>query len=308
VGEISVSEKSGSLKALLAAGGLTAPASTMLTNLVLEPTVSLDISFWVILGIGFVFFTLSLGSLFAEKHDFKQAAWHIASMSFAGFVFVSWARYQSLLVSGIAALVILATIVFGTIFSKKKIASFYSKNKILVYGGLILAVILPLAPVVQNIGRPPELVITASPKFIYMTDGSEKTINVTIFAAYANVWDIAVTSEPSTTSIAAYLDDKEGGPIEIPFLERSHNITCKFKIEVSPELEVGPYNLTLNSIYTDGIGNSYQKSNLLEINIYDNSTSPSPLTDNYVIASPLLITSIASLGELIVYFAIIRRK
>lgn len=299
-----MSDNSGSLKALIAAGGLTLPASTLLTNLVLEPTVSLDVSFYVILGIGFVFFTISLGSFFAKKHDFKQAAWHIASMSFAGLVFVSWARYQSLLVSIIAALIILAAIAFAAVSRRGEIASNYSKNKTLVYVGLFLAVLLPFAPILQNIGHRPELVLTPSTKFMYIyPPGSEETVTVSIASAYANVWDIALTAEPSTTSIAAYLDGKEGGPVEIPFLERSRDTSCELKIETSPELELGNYNITLDASYKDGVGKTYQESTLIEVFVKE---LPYP---SYIGIPPLLVLTLVFSGmEITAYFYIILKE
>jgi hypothetical protein len=258
------------LKVLLP--GLSPAVSLGLATLVLDPSISISPYFYPILIGGFATFAVSLGSTISlKKPSWKTYFWHILGIGLAAFVVVSWARYQSLVVSILAEFVILISIIIGLLFNRKKIRSRYRKySALVVFSGLIIIGLFPVASIIQNIGEAPYLVVSPSEKFVYLSklpiEGNVQFTliqqdNISITSVYANAWDFRLTTQSSNPYLALYLDDKENGPVEIPFLERGRSLFSNLRIEASQFVENGTYNVTLNFSYTDGLGKSYQGSN-----------------------------------------------
>jgi hypothetical protein len=276
-------------------GGISAPVTTMLTNLVLVPTASLSPDFLPIVAGGFITFVLSVYAFFGKKHGFVEGVWHIASMAFAGYVVVSWARYQSIMVSGGLALGLLVALIVGFYLSRSEITKHYGKQgKYLVAVSLVLVLIMPMATLFQNVGQPPEVNISPSSKFIQITEpGTSRIVNVSIVGIYANAWDLSLTSEAPTNMIATYLDGRENGPVEIPFLERGREVTVELTIETHPQISEGDYDVSINLQYSDGIGGTYEMSNFVNVMTGESpEPTPPPPADSFLFLRPTMLLTI----------------
>lgn len=138
-----------------------------------------------------------------KKLGWKACFWNIFGIGIAGFVVVSWARYQSFFVSILVELLIVISVVIALTIRRKKIAKYYKKYLPLVLSGLIIAGLLPVATIVQNIGQRPVLVVSPSDQFITFTELNNLTnsqhlnqnITVNITGVYANIWDVKLTAE-----------------------------------------------------------------------------------------------------------------
>jgi len=291
---------SNSLSATLL-GGLSAPVTTMLTNLVLVPTASLNPDYFPVVAGGFITFVLSVYAFFGKKHDFVEGLWHVASMAFAGFVVVSWARYQSITVSGGLAVGLLIALIVGFFATRPKLKERYgTRGKFIVIAVIALVMIMPTATLAQNVGQPPEIVISPIPKFTMITEPgtTDKVVNVSLVGTYADTWDLSLTSESPTSMMATYLNGRENGPVEIPYLRRDREVYVELKIETHPQIPDGAYEVKLNLRYNDAVGESYEKTNFVNVTVCTGPLpSPPPQKDTYFLFSPtLMVTAIEIIG------------
>jgi len=272
--------------------GISPPIGFMLANLILDPETSLNPYFWTLLLAGVVTFIISLGRFIEKKHSWRKGVWHIAGTCLAGFVLVSWARYRSALTSVMMGLLIMSAIGIVFLLRRETLADKYGRHRALVYLGLVLCAVLPLVAIVPNLTERPVLVVSPSPKFVQLPEpGMRQNINVSVATVYANAWDIRLTAE-SSNLLAVYIDSREKGPIEIPFLERGRELPLVLKVETSPRISPGIYDVALNFEYKDAMGNTYADSTSVEVTVGEVFLAPSSsLLFVVVVIAAVLIAS-----------------
>jgi hypothetical protein len=263
--------------------GISLPVSTLLQNLILDPTLSFSPYFYPILVGGFVTFLISLGEFITKKHVWSEGVWNVAGIGLAGFVIVSWARYQSIFVSLMAELAIIGAIVIVLLLTRTATTKRYGKRGTrIVFFGVILATLFPMATIIQNVGEPPVVMVSPLPNpyveftsYNYPREVQNQTLNVSISCAFANAWEFRLTAETNQSLLSAYLDDIKNGPVEIQFLERGRVYSSVLRIVASPDIPDGTYSVTLHFSYKDGIGQSYTKS-ADPITVNTRSVMPTP--------------------------------
>jgi len=274
------------------ASGLSPAVGLMLDSLVLDPEISLSPYFWTILVFGSVTFVISLGRFLEKKHEWEGGVWHIAGICLAGFALVSWARYDSFLTSFLMEAIIIAIIGGAFFLCRKRLAGAYGKHRRVAYLGLFLCVLLPLTAILPHAGERPLLIVSPSPKFITIPEaGMTQNINVTLTSVYANAWNIRLTAE-SYRLLAVYLDSREKGPVEIPFLEHGRELIKTLRVETSPQIENGAYSVTLNFEYKDALGQIHTGSSSVEVIV---GPTPAPMMPAFLLL-PLLIMIVAGIG------------
>jgi hypothetical protein len=72
-------------------------------------------------------------------------------------------------------------------------------------------------------------------------------------------------SANATNLLAVYLDDMERGPIEIPFLDTGRQSTVFVRIESSPLIKNGTYEVSLDYTYKDAFENTHLGSTSLQV-------------------------------------------
>ena len=247
--------------------GISPPVGFMLANLILDPEISLNPYFLTLLIGGVATFVISLGRFVEKKHSWRKGVWHVAGICLAGFVLVSWARYSSVLTSIMAEILIIAVVGIVFLLTRKALTAKYGKYRRLAYVGLVLGALLPVAPILQHLAETPVLVVSPSPKFVQLPQaGMGQNINVSVASVYASAWDIRLTAE-SSDLLAVYIDSREKGPIEIPPLERGRELPYVLRVETSPRISNGTYNVTLNFQYKDAIGKTYADSTNVEVSV-----------------------------------------
>ena len=245
---------------------MSLPVAIMLEFLILNPRISLSPYFVPILVGGIVVFLISLGRFVEKKHGWIECVYQIAAVCIAGFVLVSWARYRSSLISIMMGIVIIAIIAIALFFGRKTIKK-YRRYRALVYLGLVLSALLPLTAILPYPDETPLLVVSPAPKFIQVPEAGEgENISVTVASVYSSAWDIKLTAE-SPELLVVYLDSREKGPVEIPFLERDREFPLVLRVETSPRISNGTYNVTLNFQYKDAIGKTYADSTNVEVSV-----------------------------------------
>jgi len=265
-------------------GGISLPVSTALANLVLDPTASLSPNFYPTLVGGFVTFLLSLGVFAGKKYSFQENAWHFASMGLAGFILVYWARYNSVLLSLMVEVILVIALAVSCFVLRKELAKRYGKRRIVAYAGLILVALLPVTAIIQNMGEQPLVVATPSPKYVMISQGGlSQDGNVTVESVYADAWNVKVTSQSPTYLLTAYLDGRENGPIDIPFLERGRTDSIwALKIDTSPQIENDTYSVILNCTYRDGLGRIFEDSTVITVYVGQMGASSIALIQQYM--------------------------
>jgi hypothetical protein len=295
-------------KTLIGLGAISAPASTVLANLVLDPKISFTPYYIVVLGIGFVFFVLSLGVFFEQKAPFtlKESAWNIFSIGIAGFVFVSWARYQSLIWSAIAAAIMFVSILGAILFKRKDIGSNYQKGKVLVYVGLFAIMVLPVATVAQNFGQSPEIFLTANPPEIIFNDSNqlEQSTNITVSTVYGSAWQVTITADCSEQKVYTYLDGKMN-PVEYGMLDRGSDANLTLLTKVSQEISDGVYTIALHYKFADWLSQTHEGTKLIWVNVnlhpQPTPTPVGPASGGFNLPANLLITVVAIIAEVAAY-------
>jgi len=247
--------------------GISPPVGFMLANLILDPEISLNPYFLTLLIGGVATFVISLGRFIEKKHSWRKGVWHITGICLAGFVLVSWARYRSAFTSVMMGMLIISVIGIVFLLRRKAIVKKYRRYRALVYLGLVLSAIFPLTTTLPYLEEKPVLVVSPAPKFIQVPEaGMGQNISVTVASVYASAWDIKLTAE-SPELLAVYLDSREKGPIEIPFLERDRERPLMLRVETSPRISNGTYNVALNFQYKDSIGKTYVDSTNVEVSV-----------------------------------------
>lgn len=304
-----MSQQSTSSKAIIGAGAISAPASTVLANYVLDPAVSLSSYYILILGFGFVFFLLAIGVFFDQKAPFtlKESAWNILSMGIAGFVFVSWARYTSLIWSVIAFFFVFGAILGAVLYKRKDIKSNYKKGKILVYAGFFAALLLPGATIVQNIGQPPELAASPSPPQIVFRPPNvvDQNSTITLTTNYGNAWNLQISAKAQDENlIFPYIDGKMS-PIEYGYLERGRDVNFSLVIKTADNIEDGYYDVALNYKYYDWLSKPYEGTKHITVVIDlkpDPTLAPTmPPPTGISMSFNVIITAVAVVMELAYY-------
>jgi len=245
--------------------GIPPGAGVMLAALILDPEMSISPYFWTILLGGLVVLTLSLYSFLSRRRGWLAGIWQVAGVSVAGYVLVSWAMYSSFQ-SGVImqAMVIVLTFIAGTM-SRTKIRRFYGKRRRLVHLALLVCVLFPLTAVVPRVGATPTVVVSPSEKFVTLSrSGMTANIMVTVKSVYSSAWDFRMSAN-ATNLLAVYLDDMERGPVEIPFLDTSRQSIVFVRIESSPLIKNGTYEVSLDYTYKDAFENIHLGSTSLQV-------------------------------------------
>ena len=200
--------------------GISPLIAMMLELLILDPRVSLSPYFFLILVGGFAIFVICLGLFAKKKHGWVNGVWGVAGICVAGFVLVSWARYRSAVTSIMMGILVIAVVGTAFLLTRKALAARYGRDRSLVYLGLVLSAVLPLAAILPHLAETPELVVSPSPKFVQLPQaGMEQNINVSVASVYGSVWDIQLTAESESSDLlAVYLDGREKGPIELSLI------------------------------------------------------------------------------------------
>jgi len=278
--------------------GLSPPISLMLGSLIQDPQFSLNPYFWVVLVGGSITFAISLGRFLEKKHRWVRGIWHVAGIGLAGFVLVSWARYDSFLTSMMIEAVIMVAIVIGFLLRRRALDKNYGRrNSRLIYLGLVLGALLPLAAILPHVSETPVLKVSPSSYVSMPHGGMTESMNVTIASFYGNVWDIRVTAE-SPEWVAVYLDGTKDGPIEIPFLEHGRKYVGTIRLETSPRIQNGTYNVLLRFQYRDATRHIYHGSE--DISVY---VGPQLL----LLQSSVLFLGVLSAVILILIIIVLRR-
>ena len=96
---------------------------------------------------------------------------------------------------------------------------------------------------------------------------------------------------------ASYLDNIENGPVKIPFLERGQTQNVTLRIEISSQLQIGTYNVTLNYVYSDALGREYQGSNNVLVTVVTVSIAASSTAGlYYAIAAIVVVAAVGISG------------
>jgi hypothetical protein len=281
--------------------GLSPPISLMLGSLIQDPQFSLDPYFWVVLVGGSVTFAISLYRFLEKKHGWVTGVWNVAGVGLAGFVLVSWAGYDSFLTSIMIEAVVMVAIVIGFLLRRKALVEDYGRrNSRLVYLGLVLGALLPLAVILPHISETPVLKVSPSQYVSVLHGGMTESTNVAIASFYANVWDIRVTTE-SPKGVAVYLDGTKDGPVEIPFLEHGRKYVGTIRLETSPMIQNGTYYVPLRFQYRDALGHIYQGSEGISVYVGYESPTSSPPISGFTVESVIL-------GVIIALFVLFLRR
>lgn len=251
------------LKELLT--GLSLPASIMLTHLVLDPTISLNPYFAAILAGGVASFGTSLGLFLEKKQTWYKGIWHFASIGLAGFVLVYWGRYDSFLTGIKMEVLIIVAIASTLLWRREVLAAWYEKSRIAVYLMLILCALFPVTAIGFHVAETPVVTVSPSPKFVVLPRaGMGQNINVSVVCSHACAWDIRLTVS-SSDLLAVYLDSRERGPIEIPYLEPNRGLPLVLRVDTSPRIPTGIHNVALSYQYKDAFGRAYAGTANVEI-------------------------------------------
>lgn len=247
--------------------------SDMIGRLIQDPRFSFDPRFPIYLLAGFAAFAVSLYRFlfFKGKHDFKGGVHHTLGMSFAGFVLVSWSKYQSATLSIVMLLLILIALCFAYLREKATLETKYGKDACTIPVALFVSAVFSLIPIMPSLlpillsGWAPSVHVSPSSTFINMPSaGMSNVTNVGIKSVNGDAWNIRLTAKSPNRQIAVYLDDIKNGPVEIPFLRRGDNLSSVLKIETSPLIPSGSYIVILNYMYTD-ISRNYTGSENVEV-------------------------------------------
>ena len=278
-----------------APSGISNSVSALLAYLILDPNISLSPYFFVIIVLGFATFTFSLGSSIAKKQSWEKYLWNIVGVCLAGYVVVSWARYASIFFSLLMLFTIIMLIIGALVFRRKKLLKNYGKyGALIVCLGLIIVGFFPVVAIAQNVGDSPLVVVSPLEKFLIIDNSKvEQSFNITIVSVYANAWDFKLTAEKNGPLLAIYLDNKENGPVEIPFLERGRLQQSELLIERSYQLPNGNYTLTLNFSYKDAIGKTYEDSAFVFLSNNEPHDKISATTWVIVLVSVVIIVVLA---------------
>jgi len=247
--------------------GLSPPVSLLLASLVRDPAFCLNPYFIVFLVAGLICFVISLSRLVQKKHSWYPLVWHFVGVGLAGFVLVYWARYNSAGASIFAETLLIVGLTAATYYMRREISNWYGRFRPLIFLGLISCAVLPLLGIFYNAGAPPEVDVSPSTKFIHMPrPGAATNLNMSIVSAYADAWDFRMTAK-SPDMLAVYLDGREKGPLEIPFLERNRVTRLRMRIEASPLIQNGTYWVALDFGYIDFVQRKYRDSAGVQVTI-----------------------------------------
>jgi len=237
----------------------------MLVSLVLPPEISINPYFWLVLLGGCVTFAICLIRFLGRKHGRANGVWQVAGVCAAGFVLVSWAMYLSFLASTLMEAVVAVLILCGCYLSRAIVRKNYGKRRRLVYLGLFLCALFPLTSILSHVGETPVVVVSPSEKFVALSRvDTTKNITVSITSVYSSAWNFRLTAQ-SSELLAVYLDGREEGAVEIPFLERGRESIKFLRIQASPLITNGTYNVTLNFQYQDYLWKVYNGSTGLQV-------------------------------------------
>jgi len=244
---------------------LSPSVSILLGCLVQAPIFRLDPYFLVFLVVGLAWLVVSICRFVQKKHNWYVLIWHFLGIGLAGFVLVYWARYDSAGASVFMEMLIVAALAIATYFMRRSITNWYGRFRPLVWLGIISCALLPLVGISQNLGEAPVVAVSPSSKFIHtLRPGGATNLNVTIASAYADAWDFRMTAE-SPDVLVAYLDGRQKGPIEIPFLERNRETHLRMRIEASPVIANGTYRVVLGFSYRDFVRRKFDRSDDVQV-------------------------------------------
>ncbi|MGA8856940.1 MAG: CFI-box-CTERM domain-containing protein [Candidatus Bathyarchaeia archaeon] len=245
--------------------GIPPGVGAMLAALILDPEMSINPYFWTILLGGLVILTLSLYSFLSRKRGWLAGIWQVAGVSVAGYVLVSWAMYSSFPSGVMMQALVITLISIAGAMSGTKIRRFYGKRRRLVHLALLICVLFPLTAIVPRVGATPTVIVSPSEKFVTLRrSGMTTDITVTVKSVYSSVWDFRMSAD-ATNLLAVYLDGVERGPTEIPFLDTGRQSIVSVRIESSPLIKNGTYEVDLNYTYKDAFQNAHLGSTGLQV-------------------------------------------
>jgi hypothetical protein len=230
---------------------------------VLDPRMSIGTGFWAFLVFTAAVFLFSLVMISERKRPLWKIFYHVLGISIVGFALVCWARYLSALASIVAEASIAVAVVLVFRFRKTVIAR-YGKNRGLIYLGFAMIALLPSAAIIPHLTQTPTVVVSPSPKSVVLQPGTTRAIDLYVATAYSSAWHIELTAE-SSELLAVYLDHNEGGPLEIPFLEQGQELNQELRLQASPLIANGTYEVKVDIQYRDAAGETHRGSTNVQV-------------------------------------------
>jgi hypothetical protein len=172
--------------------------------------------------------------------------------------------YLSFLASTLMEVVLAVLILYGCHLSRAKVRKNYGKRRRVVYLGLFLCALFPLTSILSHVGEAPVVLVSPSEKFVALSQAATKNLTLSITSVYSSAWNFRLTAQ-TYELLAVYLDGREGGALEIPFLERGRESVKLLRIQSSPQIANGTYNVTLNFEYRDYFWRFYKGSTSLQV-------------------------------------------
>jgi len=253
-------------------GYLILPLGLVLTIPALDPRMSIGTRLWVFVVFAAVLFLVSLVMILERKQPLWRIFYHALGISILGFALVCWARYLSALASIVAEASIMIAVALKFLSRRAAIAR-YGKNRGLIYLAFIMIVLLPSTAIVPHLTDTPTVVVSPSPKSLVLQPGTTRTIDLYVATVHSSAWHIEVTAE-SPELLVVYLDHKERGPIEIPFLEQGQELNQTLRLQASPLIPNGTYKVEVDIQYRDAIGEIHNGSTNIEVLVGPAPPSP----------------------------------
>jgi hypothetical protein len=277
--------------------GVTAMVSSVILNQEIKPN-----HLYLYLLTGFVTFIIALYSTVnTEKKDptdqnaisknVIKSISNVAGIASAGYVLVYWSSYQSFLLSIVVLAIILVSV--ATTFVKKPeniVQSFGKIGVTLLFIVVVSGGIVSIWNVVTN--NPQTLEVKVSPSEAYpsfqdpnlLTVRSSQNLVTTLdICSYnANALHFQLNATTSTPLLTAFLDNRTDEPVKDPLLIDSQDVYHTLRLESSPQITAGPYQVFLNYSYQDIYGKSFSGFKTLDVYVGQQLES---VADTYLIPS-----------------------
>jgi len=272
-----------------------------------DPTSSLNPSYPLLIIGACASFIFSLGDFLERKHGWKRTVWDVIGVLLAGFVLLSWSRYYSFSATLIADSFLMISMVLATTMRRRQIAKWYGGRwKTIIFVALILVAIVPLGAVTISTNGRPIVVVSPTQSYLSLHERESSNVPVQVASVYSSAWNISVAVK-SSGPLAVYLNGIRNGPIEIPFLDRGANKTVFLRVETSPRITGGSYNVTLSFTYADSLGGRYSGSTNVEVDVCRVS-EVCPVPAGNIIPGVVGIVAVLAVGLVLVLLLLGRRR
>ncbi len=224
--------------------------------LVQGPSFSLSPYFPIFLVVGVVILAYALDRIVEKpqgaKTDTNPLVANAAGIAVAGFVLVSWAGYQSVILSEVTGVLVVVAGILTPYVARKKITGNYKKEeRKRVYAAIVLAVLFPLVAQVAlyHAGSTPQVTVTPSDVFPTVDKAGDSVFgNFSVASVFGDSSNIRIEANSSNV-IAAYLN-KSLGPVEIPSLQHGRQVSYPLRIETSRLAPNGTYTVVIKYNFT----------------------------------------------------------